>query len=408
MSSMSLPAIEVQEKLIGEVRDHPNGSRIGAYCFDVLSGQAEGRALYAGRRMMRARASNHRLTREDTESSYGNVLDILERGPERSAEWALVSAFAVRGLEERLVESSAGERREVVERFARHADWLELSTSYAPYRFVPDLLSEASRDTLLEALETFVQSPADGPSVAAHRARAVLRLHVLSILDRPSAQDAFARVVETHPDPWLKTLAEHAFGNRPLPSNDAHEVRGAWGKLPRLSVWRVLQYVSGLTLLTGLGRFLAFGLGLERMARVRLETNAVHVHRETKLFGRTVRVSDASYALKDVECATREVSMPTFQVLFGAVALVLGVVCGSIWMSDGLVRGDHELFITGVIALTAGAGLDLVFAGWGSLRRSRAGFEMFVDNECVAALRRVDPERAQRMVRQIAARRPVV
>lgn len=407
MSSTSLPLIEVQEKLTTEVRNHPNGSRIAAYCFDVLSGQAEGRALYAGRRMMRARASNHRLSQADTDCSYGNVLEILERGPERSAEWALISAFAVRGLEEKLSESSAGERREVVERFARHADWLELSTSYAPYRFVPELLSEASRDTLVEAIEAFVLAPADGPSNAAHRARAVLRLHVLSMLDRPGAQDAFARIVENHPDPWLRALAENAFGSRPLTALDAQEVRGAWGKLPRLSVLRVLQYVSGWTLLTAAGRFLAFGLGLERFARVRLETNAVHVHRETRLFGRTVRVSDASYALKDIECATREVSMPTFQVLFGAVALVVGVVCGVMWMSDGLVRGDHELFLTGVIALVAGAGLDLLLAGWGSLRHNRAGFEMFVDNECVVALRRVDPERAQRMVRQIAARRPV-
>ncbi len=407
-ASMSLPAIEMQEKLIGEVRSHPNGARIAAYCFEVLSAQAEGRALYAGRRMMRARASNHRLTREDTECSSGNVLEILERGPERSAEWALVSAFAVRGLDEKLLESSAGERREMVERFARHADWLEVSTSYSLYRFVPDLLSEAGRDALIEALETFIQSPADGPSVAAHRARAVLRLHVLSTLDRPAAAEAFARIVESHPDPWLKAIAAEAASHRPLPVNETAEVRGAWGKLPRLSVWRVLQYITGLTLLTGLGRFLAFGLGLERVARVRLELNAVHVHRETRLFGRTLRVSDASYALKDVECATREVSMPTFQVLFGAAALVVGIVCGTIWMSDGLVRGDHELFITGVIALLAGAGLDLLFAGWGSLRQSRAGFEMFVDNECVVALRRVDPDRAQRMVRQIAARRPAV
>ena len=97
--------------------------------------------------------------------------------------------------------------------------------------------------------------------------------------------------------------------------------------------------------------------------------------------------------------------MPTFQVLFGALALVLGVVLGTMWISDGLVRADHEVLISGVIALIAGAGLDLFFAGWGSLRHERAGFEMFVDNERVVALRRVDPARAQRLVQQIAARR---
>ncbi|MFT3921448.1 MAG: hypothetical protein QM778_02815 [Myxococcales bacterium] len=405
MSSVSLPTVETTDKLVAEVRSHPNGQRLAAFCLDVLSGQAEGRALYAGRRLMRVRAGNHRLSRPDAECSLGNVLAILERGPERSAEWAMISAFAVRGLDDKLTESSAAERREVVERFARHADWLELSTPYAPYRFAPELLSESNRDVLGEALETFVLAPADGPSTAAHRARATLRLHVLSTLGRPSTQSVFEHVIENTQDPWILALARHALGGQPPVPAENPELLGAWGRLPRLSVWRVVQYFTGIALLAAVWRFVAYGFGLESSARVRLETNAVHVHRETRLFGRTLRASDASYALKDVECATREVSMPTFQVLFGALALVLGVVLGTIWISDGLARADHELMLTGVFALLAGAGLDLFFAGWGSLRHERAGFEMFVDNERVVALRRVDPQRAQRMVQQIAARR---
>jgi hypothetical protein len=405
MSSVSLPTLEVTEKLVSEVRSHSNGQRLAAFCLDVLSGQAEGRALYAGRRLMRVRASNHRLSRADAECSLGNLLAILERGPERAAEWAVVSAFAVRGLDDKLTESSASERRELVERFARHADWLELSTPYAPYRFAPELLSESNRDVLVEALETFVLAPADGPSTAAHRARATLRLHVLSTLARPSTRTVFERVIETSPDPWVTALAQHALGNQPLKPAENPELLGAWGRLPRLSFWRVAQYFTGLALLAAIGRFVAFGFGLESSARVKLEANAVHVHRETRLFGRTLRASDASYALKDIECATREVSMPTFQVLFGALALVLGVVLGVMWISDGWARADHELLISGVIALMAGVGLYLFFAGWGSLRHERAGFEMFVDNERVVALRRVDPVRAQRLVQQIAVRR---
>ncbi len=405
MSSVSVPTLEVAEKLVSEVRSHPHGQRLAAFCFDVLSGQAEGRALYAGRRLMRVRAGNHRVTRSEAECSQGNVLSILERGPERAAEWAIVSAFAVRGLDEKLSESSAAERREVVERFARHADWLELSTPYAPYRFAPELLSESNRDALAGALETFVLAPPDGPSTAAHRARATLRLHVLSTLARPAAQAVFERVIETSPDPWVTALAQHALGTPQLKPAENPELHGVWGRLPKLSVWRVLQYFTGLALLSAIWRFIAYAFGLESSARVKLETHAVHVHRETRLFGRTLRASDASYALKDIECATREVSMPTFQVLFGALALVVGVVLGVIWISDGLARADHELLLSGVIALMAGAGLDLFFAGWGSLRKERAGFEMFVDNERVVELLRVDPARAQRLVQQIAARR---
>jgi hypothetical protein len=216
-----------------------------------------------------------------------------------------------------------------------------------------------------------------------------------------------ARVIETDPDPWLKALASHALGGETIPATDGFEVRGAWGRVPRLSPWRVMQYFTGITLLAAFARLLAFGFGLERSAKVKLESNAVHVHRETRLFGRRLRVSDASYALHDIECALREVSMPTFQVLFGALALAGGVALGTVWISDAVARGDHELLVTGIVAIMAGAGLDLLFAGWGRVRRERAGFEMFVGHERVVALRRVDPERAKRLVEQIARRRGV-
>jgi hypothetical protein len=175
--------------------------------------------------------------------------------------------------------------------------------------------------------------------------------------------------------------------------------------VPRLSVLRVVQYFTGYTLVAGFLRFIGYGLGIERNARVRLEESAVHVRRETFLFGRLLRTSDASYALKDLDCATREVSMPLAQVLFGALALAVCCVLALIWLSDGIARGDWGLLRAAGLALGVGAGLDLLFAGWGRLRRERAGFEMVVDGQRVVALRRVDPQRAQRLVEQIARRR---
>jgi hypothetical protein len=403
--STSLPTIEGFERVVADVKSHPKGERLAALCFDILSRQAEGRALYSGRKLMRARASTHRVTRAEAETTFGNLLTMLERGPERTLEWQLIAGFAVRGLEDRLNEVDAAEKREVVERFARHTDWLELSTPYGLYAFVPVLLSEANQDALIEALEGAVLSAPEESQLPAFRARATLRIHVLASLERPTARVALARVLETVPDPFVQVLSKHALGAAPAPETDGFELKGAWGRVPRLSFLRVLQYFTGFTLVVGLGRFVAFGLGLERNARVRLEESAVHVRRETFLFGRLLRTSDASYALKDLNCATREVSMPLFQVLFGALSLAVCSVLALVWMSDGIARGDGGLLRSAVLALCVGMGLDLLFAGWGRLRRERAGFEMYVDGERVVALRRVDPQRAQTLVEQIARRR---
>ena len=403
--SNSLPSIDGHERVVAEVSSHPQAGRLASLCFDVLSRQAEGRALYSGRKLMRARASTHRVVRSEAETSFGNVLSVLERGPERSSEWLVIAGFAVRGLDDRLNEGDAAERREVVERFARHADWLELSTPYALYSFVPGLLSESNQDALIEALEGAVLAPCEGSQLPAYRARAMLRIHVLSTLQRPAAHVVLARVVETVHDPLVKAIAQNVLGAGPPPATDGFELKGTWGRVPRLSTWRVVQYFTGFTLLMVFARLLAFGLGLERSARVRLEDGAVHVRRETFLFGRLLRISDASYALRDLDCATREVSMPLFQVLFGALSLSVGSVLAVIWLSNGIARGDHSLLASAGVALAAGVGLDLLFAGWGRLRKERAGFEMFVDGERVVALRKVDPQRAQRLVEQIARRR---
>ena len=402
---MSMPSIGALDRAVSEVKQHAHARQLASLCFDVLSSQAEARGLKTGRRVVRVRAGTLRVMRSQAETPEGNLLTVLERGPERSSQWALIGAFAVLGLQDRLDEASAAERREILERFARHADWLELSTSYAPYRFVKSLLSEEHQDALIEALEGVVLAPSDGPSLAAHRARAMLRVHVLTMLDRPAARVALARLAESTPDSWIRTLAQHALGTEPLPSIDGFEVKGSWGRVPRVSVLRVLSYFVGVALMQALARSLAYGLGLERTGRVRLEANALHVRRETRLFGRTVRVSDASYALRDVGCALREVSMPALQLLFSALALSTGVVLAVIWVSDAIARGDRALLLTGALALGLGALFDLALAGWGRLRRERAGFELIVDHQRVVALRRVDPERAQRLVEQIARRK---
>ena len=404
--SMSLPTIGALDRATTEARQHPHARQLAALCFETVSAQAEARDIKPSRRMVRLRSGAHRLLRSQADTGEGNVITLLERGPERSSQWALVSAFAVRGLEEKLAEAEAAERRELLERFARHADWLELSTPYAPYRFVKSLLSDEFQDQLIEALEGAALASSDGPSLAAHRARAMLRMHVLSSLDRAGARVALARLAESSQDSWIRALAQHALGSEPLPAVDGFEVKGLWGSVPRISALRVVQYVIGWALLQALGRGIAYALGLERTGRVRLEANALHVRRETRLFGRTLRVSDASYALKDVVCALREVSMPAFQVLFGALALATGVVLGVIWLSDAMARGDRDLLVSGALALGIGALLDLLLAGWGRVRRERAGFELMVDHRRVLALRRVDPERAQRLVEQIARHRP--
>jgi hypothetical protein len=388
-----------------EVQRHAQRKKLAALCFEVVSFQAEARNLSFSRRALRQRKSYRSLAKTDADTVYGNVLAILERGPDRLNDWALLSAFFVLGLENTFAEASAAERRELLERFARHSDFLEGFTPYAPYRFVSDLLSSSTRTALIEVLETGLLAAQDGPSAPAFRARAMLRIQVLAALEQKEARLVLRRAAESSSDPAVRAAAREAIGDAPLSPAEGVELRGLVGRMPRFSVPRLLSHLVGFTLLAGLGRAFAYLMGYENEARVRLEQRALHVHRETRLFGRTLRVRDTSYTLSQVDCATREVRAAALPLLLGAGALAVGTVLGIVWLSDGMARGDANLLVSALLAFVAGVSIDMFLSGWAKLRSQRAGFEMDVDKRCVLALRRVDADQAQRLVEQIARRR---
>ncbi len=121
------------ERAAEVARGHASREALAAFALDVISRQAEGERLFAGKEWVDARAEEHDVTREAAETKLGNLVEVLERGPEHAAERALVGAFALLGLGVRLEKQEGQEGREgddlgVLTRFVRHADWLEVSS----------------------------------------------------------------------------------------------------------------------------------------------------------------------------------------------------------------------------------------------------------------------------------------
>src|SRR5687768_15842055 len=101
------------EHALPAVKAAAERKKLGALAYDVLSRQAEGRAVYAGQPMIRARAEEHGVERDAAATEAGNLVSILERGAETPIERALVAAFAVSGLGDALAGDDAkagGER----------------------------------------------------------------------------------------------------------------------------------------------------------------------------------------------------------------------------------------------------------------------------------------------------------
>ena len=334
---------------------------IAALAFDVLSRQAEGRAFYAGKKLIDKRAEEHGVERADADTEAGNLLAILERGAESSRERALVAAFAVAGLGHAL--RDAGDASKRVWRFVRHADWLEVSTDYTVYPFVDRLLTDDEAGRVWSEVAQAVVDDAAGRDGerAAVRARNAARLTALAASRSDAAADAMRRVVRSSAlDEATRLLASTLAGDGADEAPSApSSVVGRLGRAPRRGALEVLRWVSGWALVSWLLRAIAFLLGMRRTAELRLADGSVEVRTRISLLGRTVREADETWRIDALEGAGRQVRYPAVHLLVGVLALSVGVLFGGLVLFDGVRSGELVLLMLASALLLGGAALDL-------------------------------------------------
>jgi hypothetical protein len=301
---------EEVRRIAAEVRSLRAGGVLGALCLEALSRQAEGRTLFAGREWVERRARDLGVVSSESTTSVGDAVEVLARGPETTTERAVVAALAARGLAVRLAElrDDAAQRRAVLARFVRHAEWLEAQTEYAPLRMAAAVLDASEWRAVCRTLGSAVVDD-EGPATdAATLARQAARLGALAAAVRGNqgddaraaparealsraAHEARTKVVRTAAAALLaETLGAAGWaeaGDERLPS-DGHGESGAmpdaggtpgaptrtWkavsvtgrvARVPRGLAVEALRWVSGVALLTWLARGVAalFGVRVE-------------------------------------------------------------------------------------------------------------------------------------------------
>ncbi|MEC7518922.1 MAG: hypothetical protein VYE22_03600 [Myxococcota bacterium] len=393
------------ERAVAAVREAGEAQApLAALAFDLLSRQAEGRTFYAGEKLVSARAEAHSVTREGAATEAGNLLSILERGPDSALERALVAAFAVAGLGR----TEGADRKERVWRFVRHADWLELGTDYAVYPFVDRLLDEArAAEVWAEVAQAVVDEAAgrDGerPEV---RARNAGRLTALSDSSSAAAKDALRDVIRSAAlDEPTRLLASTLAGDGADElSVGPTRVEGALGRAPRGSAVEVLRWVSGWALLTWLVRGLGFLLGVRRSAALELSGGAVTVRTEISMLGRVVRDGEERWRLDALEGAGRRVRYPALHLLVGVVALAVGVLLGGVVLFDGARSGELILLLVAAGLILGGAALDLALDVLVPGARGRVTMDLSARARRPLRLTRVPLEQADAFLRALRGR----
>ncbi|MGF1469374.1 MAG: hypothetical protein ACFCGT_24915 [Sandaracinaceae bacterium] len=389
---------------VSAVVDHPTSGPIADLCFDVLTRQAEGRTLFAGREYVQGRAAEHGVT--DGSTSAGDVVAVLERGARAPRERALVAAFAVLGLHRRLADDEPGAAGPRLLRFVRHADWLELCTPYVVYPFVDALMPTESAETLWREVARVVADDASGadggrPEV---RARNVGRISALAASSSTVAGDLLGQLRSSSAiDGGVRAIAASL-----APTSEASEEEPAETSTPRLSgqvvrrarhsSLRLLRVVTGWALLSALARGVAFLVGVRRRGDLWLEDGSLALELRTELLGRTVWEGRERWSIVGLSRVGRAVRYPSLHLLIGVVALSVGVIGGGLLLFDGVRSGELILLTLALGLAGAGALLDLLLDVLWPGARGRVTVELSTRDGRRVQLSGVDLEEADRFL----------
>lgn len=346
----------------------PAAGKLGLLAFDVLSRQGEGRVMFTGREFVKKRADAHGVTREDAATKQGNVLDILERGAETSAERRLLCTLAAIGFD--------AEDRDAaqVSKTVGHAAWLQTATEFA---WLDALVKTCEGPTRTRVIEEVAQRAVDLGGGGARNEPNARAVAIVCLAALAQAKDEGARThlaslaANTSLDPMLRASADALV---PQASSD-QRVEGALLPARVGGLRRVLTYVSGWALLRALGRG-AFALaGREVRMTASLVGKELHFEEQGSLLGGPSKNKRVSLPVTSLLSVTREAKHASVPLILGGVALAGGLLVGGTFLFDGLRSGELVLASVGAALALGGIVVDVAAEVWRRRRGATSTLE---------------------------------
>lgn len=359
------PTAKDVKQAVAAAKDAP--AALCALALDVLSRQGESRLLFAGREFVDARAKEHAV--DDASGKLGavDVLALLREGPTDGRGFATLAALAVRGLDAHTKDSAR------LARFVKHADWLELSTPYAPYAFVSELVHDV--DAVWRAVKDASKTLGDSP-----RDVAIAALHDAT-LARAGVKADQTQSVEL-------------------------SVEGELRSPPPGGFLGVMRLVSGIALLQWLARGIGFVFGLRRRGVLSFQGGGLRLRKRVTVLGRVIRERDESFTLAAVASAARCARHPALAMLVGACAFAASLVAGGVFLVEGVRSGETFLLIFGGAIVLVGGALDLGLGVLWPAKNARRAIELAVLPKRRFGLSGVDEASAERFVEELERRLP--
>lgn len=394
------------DKIAAEARAHDDKDKLGALAFDVLSRQAEARVLFAGREFVDKRATEHEVTREIAASSVGNLRTILERGPETDAERMLVAAFAIVGLDARFEKASEEERAPMIDRFARHVDWLEAATPYSVWILVDRVASAPlARAFWDEVAQSVVDDAGERGRSASARGRNAARIAAMAAAQSKPAQDAIEKVRASRVDDVTRGMLDAITGAAPGAKPGRASLHGRMRSRRGVGALRWVAMITGYSIIAWSLRGIGTLAGMRREADLALDGSDIQVRERRFAFGRQIRERSDRVSLASIVSMRRDVRYPSLQLYVGAIALAVGILVGGTWIFEGARSGELVLLSIGAALLLGGALLDFALDVLVPATNGRVSLELALHRGRVLRVDQVALEDADRFLDAIKAAR---
>ena len=298
-----------------------------------------------------ALADDAKLRREDADTRFGNVLDVLATGGEGSAERALAAALWAHAVAE-----SPRTRTEDEDRLAGDILWLATHSAFDATPLLDRALGEDAGD-IWAAIADRIRRIEQGKGGALGRGEAVVGCAALAASGADKAKALSAGLLREVKDPVL--LRVLATSERA--SSDIVRIDGELIAPPRGPIVTAFLAFSGILFAVHAARIVArLALAYRRPAEVSLSESGVRVKTRTEMLGRTLREREDVIPRSGLVRVVREVRFPRAAFYAGLLALALGSYIGVRAFVDGVRAASPSLLLVGLGIVAVGIGADFV------------------------------------------------
>lgn len=337
------------------------------------------------------------FNRTDNQTTLGDAVAALERGPQGRGEQVLLGALLARS-----VAASPPAGVDAEDKAAGELLWLAAHAGFDAFPSLDAALGGKAAG-LWGALCDLLRRIDRGREPSFDRADAAVGALSLRGATHEEARGAVRRLADEVEDPSLAELLRGGGGG--AEEAPLGRLTGELEPAPRGAIATTLLAMTGLLLLGAVGRLIG-RTALQRRSPAELEFTpaGLRVRARTEMLGRTLREVEHVVPTDGLAVATREVRFPRLALYAGLLALALGSYVGASLLGDGVKAASPSLLGQGMLIIAVGIALELGAAALAPGARGRCRVILVPKKGAALCLGDVDAQAAQRVLADLQRR----